>query len=68
MSALTDCQKLVLVPNDMEKPVVGILVAADGRAEERHRTIAHELGYSEGSYTLRNFEELEEAYEHQAKG
>ena len=67
MSAITDCPKYVIVPNDPSRPIVGILTVADGRAEERFLAIAEELGFKSGEYQFREMVDLDQLYDNDGK-
>lgn len=67
MSAITDCPKYVIVPNDPSRPIVGILTVADGRAEERFLAIAEELGFKPGEYEFRELIDLDQLYDDAGK-
>lgn len=53
MSNVDSCVKVVIVPNDPEKPLIGPFILSNGDSEVHTIKLAHKLGYKDGGFELR---------------
>ena len=53
MSNVESCIKIAIVPNDLERPLIGPFILSNGDSEGRTINLAHKLGYKDGEFELR---------------